>query len=72
MEDKIVFLMTIIRHYQKVVHCLPDEFFIKCWESLLCPENAEIFIAKQLLHLCSHGNFTKFIEVLKNETVRIY
>jgi len=71
-EDKKYLLYIVLEHYQVIVHCLPKEFLLKCWEFVLDPINMDDRISKALLNLCSTNDFTQFINILKIETVRFY
>lgn len=71
-DDKKYLLNTILHHYEDIVHCIPNDFLVKCWEYVINPINMDINTAITLLKLCSSHDLIQFINILKMETVRYY
>ncbi|XP_050436025.1 uncharacterized protein LOC126842867 [Adelges cooleyi] len=70
-DDKKYFLTKLLLHYDKISHFLPKTFLLNCLKSVLTPQNLGIKVAKVLLNLFSYKMLMKFIESLKDETIRI-
>lgn len=63
------FLNIILNNYKDVVHFLPNEFLEKCLEFTISPLGMDLSRFKKLIIICDSNAFTKFIELLKTETV---
>jgi len=72
LEDKNFLLDTIFKNYDIITHCIPKGFLSKCWEYILNPISMDNNVSKILLDVCSSNDLTKFINILKIETVRYY
>lgn len=68
--EKEYFLRTLLQHYEHISHCLPDDFFVKCWEYIFIPHKINGH-SKNILLLCSPDNLTKIIGILKTKTVSL-
>lgn len=71
LEDKNFLLDTIFKNYDIITHCIPKEFLSKCWEYILNPISMDNNVSKILLDLCSSNDLTKFINILKIETIKV-
>jgi len=68
-NHKNSFLNVVFNNYKDFVHFLPKEFLEKCLEFTITPLGMDLSLFKKLIILCDSKIFTKFIELLKTETV---